>query len=59
MTLKQMIAAFSNDTRIRIETINEVLYEGRIGESQKIDKSNLTVSWCEIRDNVLIVQVEV
>lgn len=59
MTLKQMIAVFSNDTKIHIENINKVLYEGRIGESQKLIQSNLTVSWCEIRDNILIVQVEV
>lgn len=58
MTLKNLISVFSNDTRIRIESIDGVMFEGRLGESQSVDKSNLTVVWCELKDNILIISVE-
>ena len=59
MTLKQLLAKFSNDTRIRVENIDSTLFEGYISESQKKEKSNLNVVWCEIHDNILIIQVEI
>ena len=59
MTLKQLLAKFSNDTRICVENIDSKLFEGRISESQSLEKSNLNVVWCEIHDNILIIQVEI
>lgn len=59
MTLKQLLAKFSNDTRIRVENIDSTLFEGYISESQSLEKSNLNVVWCEIHDNILIIQVEI
>ena len=58
MLLKELTSVFSNDTRIHIKNINEKMFEGHLGESQKIDKSNLEVTWCEIQDEILIIQVE-
>lgn len=58
MMLKELTSIFSNDTRIRIENINGKMFEGRLGESQKVDKSNLEVTWCEIQDGILVIQVE-
>lgn len=58
MTLKNLISVFSNDTKIRIENYNDTLFEGSISESREIDKSNLDVVWCEIKDNILIIQIE-
>ena len=58
ITLKNLISIFSNDTKIRIENYNDTLFEGPISKSKEIDKSNLEVVWCEIKDNILIIQIE-
>lgn len=58
MMLKELTSVFSNDTRIRIENINGKMFKGRLGESQKVDKSNLEVTWCEIQDGILVILVE-
>lgn len=58
MTLKNLISIFSNDTKIRIENYNDTLFEGPISKSKEIDKSNLEVVWCEIKDDILIIQIE-
>ena len=58
MTLKNLISVFSNNTKVRIENYNNTLFEGPISKSKEIYKSNLEVVWCEIKDDILIIQIE-
>lgn len=58
MTLRDLISVFSNNTKLQINNNDRILFKGKIGESRKVDKSNLEIVWCEIKDDVLLIEVE-
>jgi len=57
MEVKDICKIFLSSTKISIENFNDVLYSGELYKANKWKESNLEVVECEIRNDVLHVQV--
>lgn len=57
--VKTLLHIFVPSTRISIENFDDILFSGLIAESDSWKDSNLEVVECELKDNILHIQVAI